>query len=293
MESIKSFIRKQWTWIAAVLCLLAILTWSSGGSIIGGALTCAVTAYINYLILKWLLPERAQTMFVRMSMGIKYAIAYLGAGVLMLGLSLARTGLPEAFRIDVGAILSFLLIGAAEVFLIIGPVHHLMMNRYAEDETGVFLACLFTGLAYGISYFAYGFIYLTDLEGATFLSVFAQAVYITLVWTFLSAAYEMTGNFFLILIIRIIGLVLERGMEIVTEKAVSVYNIIGLNTMDCIIIIIIGAALGLLTVSYISSIPPWESGDFRKRKKRTDVPITMQNPRLEQHRDSIFRRKKK
>ena len=292
MDSIKLFIRKQWIWIAPVLCLLALFTWSSGGSLIGGALTCAVTSYINYLILKWLLPERAQTLFTRMSMGIKYAIAYLGAAVLMLGLSLARTGLPESFGIDVGAILSFLLIGAAETFLLLGPVHHLMMNRFGQDETGVFLSCLFTGLAYGVTYFIYGFIYLTDLEGATFLSVAAQTVYITLVWTFLAAAYQMTGNFFLILIFRMIGLVLERGMDVVSPNAVNVYNILGLTVVDSIIIIVIGAALGLLTMSYISDIPPWESGDFYKWKKRNNVPITMQNPRLGEHRDSLRKKKK-
>lgn len=293
MNGIKTFIRKQWTWIAVILCLLATFTWSAGGSLIGGALTCLITAYVNYMILRWLLPERAATLLMRPTGGIKYALPYLGAGLLMLGLSLARTGLPESVTIEVGAILAFLLLAFAETFLLLGPILHGMMNRYAQDETGVFQACIFTGLAYGLSYFLYGYMYLTDLEGATILSVIAQAVYVSLVWAFLSAAFLMTQNFWLVLIVRMIGYTMERGMEIVSPNAVNVYNMIGLNTMDCVIIIVVAAALGLLTITYISSIQPWDSGDFRKKKKTVGTPLPLQNPRLEEHRESRWPWKKK
>ena len=290
MEQFKTFIRKQGLWIAFLLCLLAVFTWSSGGNLVSGAIACAITAYVNYLILKWLLPERAETLFVRGSNFSKWLLLYLGVAVLMFGLSLARTGLPESLTIDLGAVITFLILGAAETFLILGPVLHLMMNRYAQDDVGVFQAVLFTGLAYGLCYFLYGFMYLTDLQGTAMLTVIAQGLYISLSWMFLATIFLMTENFFLILAFRMLALVLERGTEAISDAPVGLYTLSSFKGFDCVMVIIFALAFGVIALNLSTDLPPWPSGDFKKRKKRSAAPLPMQNPRLEDHKEP--RRKK-
>lgn len=294
MNGFKKFLRRQWLWLSMILCILAVFTWSSGGGLIGGLIACAITCGINVSLLRWLLPERAETLFCRenFAAGFKYALPYLGAAAVMLVLSLVRTGVGGGVTINLGAALVFVILAVVEPFLICGPVLQLMMNRYARDDVGVFFAVLYTGLSYGVAYLAYGVIVLLTMEAAPVLPIIAQAVYISLSTMFLATVYLCSENFFLVLAVRIVGLLLERGAELVSPAAVNIYTLSGLTNTDCFIVIVIGLALGVVAMNFSTNVPPWDHGDFDKKKK-DQVPVTMQDYRLDVHRVSRLPWKRK
>ena len=295
MNAFKRFLRKYWVVFAVVLSLAAVLTWSAGGSLIGGILSCAITALINYEILKWLLPEKATTLFCQESFrsGIKYALPYLAATAILFALSYVRSGgLGKTITIDLGAIITFPVVAAAEVFLICGPILHLMMNRFARDDVGVFCSVLYTGLVYGVAYFAYSCTYMVSIAGASTIAVITQGIYIALSTMFLATIYLCTENFFLVLAARIVGALLERGMEIFTQDAVNLTTLTGLTRTDCIIILVIAAALGFLALNFSTNVPPWDKGDWGPKKKK-EKPLPMRDYRLDVHKTSRLSRKKK
>ena len=285
MESFKGFLRRWWFWFSLVLCLLAMVTWSSGGTLIGGLITCAVTVVINIWLLKWLLPARAAQLIVNENFlgAIRFGLPYLALAAVALAISLVRTRLAAPYVIDLGAVLSFLAIAVAECFLLLGPVLQLMMNRYAKDDVGVFLAVLYTGLSYGIVYFAYGATYMISIEGASVIAVCAQGVYMAMVVMFLAAVYLRTENFYLVLLLRVLGLLLERGAELVSPQAASIGTLVGLNQTDCVILIVAALALGVLAMLYSTNVPPWDKGDFREKKRATPLAqrrVQLQDPKL-------------
>lgn len=295
MDAFKRFLRKYWVVFAALLCLATVTTWSAGGSLIGGVLSCAITALINYSILKWLLPERAEALFCRESFrsGLKYALPYLAAAAVVFALSYVRSGgLSGSITIDLGAVISFPVLAAAEVFLICGPVLHLMLNRFARDDVGVFCSVLYTGLVYGLAYFAYSCTYMVSIAGASTLAVIAQGVYIALSTMFLATLYLCSENFFLVLAARIVGLLLERGMEIFTPDAVNLNTLTGLTRTDCIIVLVIAVALGFLALNFSTNVPPWDKGDWGPRKKK-EKPLPLRDYRLDVHRPSRLPKKRK
>ncbi len=294
MEAFKRFIRKYWPWFAVLLCLFCVFTWSAGGSLIGGILSCAITSLICYELVKWLLPEHAKTLFCKESFasGIKYGLPYLAGAAVVLGISFSRSVISNPLSIDLGAILSFPVLAAAEVFLICGPVLHLMLNRYARDDVGVFLSVLYTGLAYGVVYFAYSCTYMVSVEGASTIAVITQGVYTSLSTMLLATVYLCSENFYLVLVLRMLGMFLERGMEIVSPAAVNLNTLAGLNSTDCVIVIVLSVVLGLVAMNFSTNVPPWDKGDF-KPKKKIEKPIPERDPRLEAHRESRWSRKRK
>ena len=281
MESFKGVIRRFWFWFSLVLCLLAVVTWSAGGSLLGGLISCVVTAIINLWLLRWLLPARADKLICNESFlgGLRFGLPYLALAAIALAISVTRTQLTPPYVVDIGAVISFIVIAAAEVFLLMGPVLQLMMNRYAKDDVGVFLAVLYTGLSYGIVYFAYSATYMISIEGASVIAACTQGVYMAMLVMFLAAVYLRTENFYLVMLLRVFGLLLERGMELVTPQAASIGTLVGLNKTDCIILIVAALALGVLAMFYSTNVPPWDKGDFREKKRRE--PLVQRNIRLQ------------
>jgi len=290
MEAIKKFIRKYWVWFSILLCLAVVITWQGGGGLIGGTLTCVVTSALCVWLVKTLIPEHAEEMFCKESWkkGIKFALPYLAIAILLLALSVRRSGMTEQITIDLGAVITFPVLAAAEVFLVCGPVLLIMMNRYGKDDVGVFLSILYTGIAYGLVYFAYSCTYMISIEGASVISVIAQGVYVLASTMFLAAVYLRTENFYLTLVVRIIGLVLERGTEIFCAQPVNLYTLVGFENMDCYIVFGASVVLAVVALNYSTEVPPWIKGDFYKKKKRE--LLVGRDPRLNEPKLKIKRK---
>lgn len=291
MDTIKGFIRKYWFWFSIPYCLIMVVSWQSGGSLIGGLLSCAITSAISVWLVKVMLPERYAEMFCKESVlkGIKYCLPTLGASALLMVLSFSRSATgPEAMNSDAvvvaGVLITYPVVAVAEVFLLCGPVLHLMMNRYGKDDVGVFFATLYTGLVYGIVTFAYGCTYMISIEGASVIAVITQAIYVAASVMFLAAIYLSTENFYLMIAVRVIGTLLERAVEMISTQPVNLYTMVGLGKTDCIIIIVVAAVLFGVALNFCTSVVPWDKGDFVEKKKR-ELQVG-RDPRLLEHRES-------
>lgn len=287
MKTVKSFVRKYWFWFSLIYCLIMVVAWQGGGSLIGGVLTCAITSAISVWVVKEMLPGHYGELFCRepVGKGLKYCLPALGASALLLVLSVSRSAMgAESMNADptavVGVLVTYPVVAAAEVFVLCGPVLHLMMNRYARDDVGVFLSVLYTGLVYGIVNFAYGCTYMISIEGASVMAVIAQGVYMAASAMFLATCYLCTENFYLTLVLRIVTILLERGIEMISTQPVDLYTMVGLTNMDCIIVFVLSAVLFGVALAFSTSVPPWDRGDFVTRKKQE--PLVARDPRLSQ-----------
>ena len=279
----KAFIRKYWFWFSLLFTLAMTIAWQGSGSLLGGILACAITSYISVWVVKKLLPDRFAGLFCKESWkkGIKFCLPILGGSALLLFLSATRsdmTALNSDPLVVAGVLTTYPIVAAAEVFLICGPVLHLMMNRYGKDDVGVFWAVVYTGLVYGIVNFAYGCTYMISIEGATVIAVIAQGIYVAVSAMFLATAYLATENFFLVLVVRIVCSLLERGVEMVAAVPVNVHTMVGLTKTDCIVVFVLSAVLFGVALAFSTNVVPWDKGDFIPKKKRE--LLVARDPRL-------------
>jgi len=279
----KAFIRKYWFWFSILFTLAMTVAWQGSGSLLGGIVACGITSYISVWVVKKMLPERFAGLFCKESVrkGIKYCLPVLGGSALLLFLSATRsdmTALNADPLVVVGVLTTYPIVAAAEVFLICGPLLHLMMNRYANDDVGVFKAVAYTGLVVGLVNFAYGCTYMISIEGATAIAVIAQGIYVAVAAMFLATMYLATENFYLVLVVRIVCSLLERGVEMVAAQPVNLYTLVGLTKTDCIIVFVLSAVLFGLALTFSTNVVPWDKGDFVQKKK--SAPLVAQNPRL-------------
>jgi len=279
----KAFIRKYWFWFSILYCLIMTIAWQGGGSLFGGILSCAITSYISVWVVKKMLPDRYGGLFCKESVlkGIKFCLPALGASALLLFLSATRsdmTALNGDPMVVAGVLITYPIVAAAEVFVICGPVLHLMMNRYAKDDVGVFWAVVYTGLAFGIVNFAYGCTYMISIEGATVIAVIAQGIYVAVAAMFLATIYLATENFYLVLGVRVVCSLLERGVEMISTQPVNLHTMVGLTKTDCIIVFVLSAVLFGLALTFSTNVVPWDKGDFVQKKK--SEPLVARDPRL-------------
>lgn len=279
----KAFIRKYWFWFSILFTLAMTIAWQGSGSLLGGILACAITSYICVWVVKKMLPDRYSDLFCKESAmkGIRYALPLLGGSALLLFLSATRSDMSVLNAdplVVVGVLTTYPIVAAAEVFLICGPLLHLMMNRYANDDVGVFKAVAYTGIVFGLVNFAYGCTYMISIEGATAIAAIAQGIYVAAGAMFLATLYLVSENFYLVLVVRIVCALLERGVEMVSAAPVNLYTMVGLTKTDCIIVFVLSAVLFGLALTFSTNVVPWDKGDFVQKKKTE--PMVARDPRL-------------